>query len=308
MSELVAVLGAGVMGAQIGAEYSLGGAHVTLVTRSTVSASDAVRRAHAALDALAAYGLALPGAVAEAKSRIRGSADLAGSCAGSDLIVESLPEVLTVKAAALTLALAVAPNAIVASNTSSISILQLGNAIGAASRTIGTHYWNPPTLMPLVEVIPCSATERSISERMVARLRGLGKEPVVVADVKGFVWNRLQFALLREAVRLVHDNVADAATIDLIVRRGLARRLQLVGPFETVALGGPHTFAAIARELFPEIEAYVDPQAINDVALPAKESLVGLARSRDDALAALRRRELTPMADRPSPPGAESLH
>lgn len=291
MSERVAVLGAGLMGAQIGAEYALAGHPVTLLTRSNASANDAVARARRALRYLAEQRLASAEAVAAAEDRLAPATDVGLACAEADVIVESLPEDLAAKAPALRVAAGAAPRAIIASNTSSIPIAEIGAAAGAPERTIGTHYWNPPTLMPLVEVIPSEATSAAVRSRVIAMLEAMGKEPVVVKDVIGFVWNRLQFALLREAVRLATAGVADPATIDRIMRRGLARRWQLIGPFETMTLGGPRTFATIARLLFPEIEAHLDPDAILGVALPPSADLAGRAGRRDAALAELLRRE-----------------
>ena len=161
-------------------------------------------------------------------------------------------EDLEQKAAALAPVIAVAPGAIVASNTSSIPISAIGAAGGAPERTVGAHYWNPPLLMPLVEVIRGDQTSDETVDTILATLRGLGKRPVVAErDVPGFVWNRLQLALLREAVWIVEQGVASPATVDEIVRDGLARRWRYTGPFQTAALGGPDTFERVASNLWP---------------------------------------------------------
>jgi 3-hydroxybutyryl-CoA dehydrogenase len=116
--------------------------------------------------------------------------------------------------------------------------------------------------MPLVELIRGDRTANETVERMTATLRAMGKRPVLVEkDVPGFVWNRLQLALLREAVWIVEQGVAAPETVDEIVRDGLARRWRLTGPFETVALGGPDTFVRVAANLFPvlsEADAMAD--------------------------------------------------
>ena len=139
-----------------------------------------------------------------------------------------------------------------ASNTSSIPITAIGQAIGAGERTIGAHYWNPPLLMPMVEVIRGDHTAPAVVEEMTATLRALGKQPVLVdQDVPGFAWNRLQLALLREAVWLVENGVATPETVDEIVRDGLARRWRYTGPFQTAALGGAETFERVAANLWP---------------------------------------------------------
>jgi 3-hydroxybutyryl-CoA dehydrogenase len=106
--------------------------------------------------------------------------------------------------------------------------------------------------MPLVEIIPGAGTKESVTRRVEDTLKEMGKRPVRIdRDVPGFVWNRLQLALLREAAWVVENGVATPEVVDEIVRDGLARRWRLTGPFETVALGGPDTFTRIAANLFP---------------------------------------------------------
>src|SRR3989442_15933175 len=106
--------------------------------------------------------------------------------------------------------------------------------------------------MPLVEVISGPNTSRATVEGMVRILKGMGKEPVMVGDIPGFVWNRLQFALLREAVWLVDKGLVGAEAIDLIMERGLARRWTTAGPFLPAGLGGPRAIRKVAKLLFPD--------------------------------------------------------
>ena len=120
---------------------------------------------------------------------------------------------------------------ILASNTSSLPITDIGAAIGAAERTVGTHYLNPPLLMPTVEVIAGEHTSEETLAFARDTVTALGKLPVIVRrDVPGFVWNRLQFALVRELTWLVENDVASAEDLDTVVREGLARRWRRVGP------------------------------------------------------------------------------
>jgi 3-hydroxybutyryl-CoA dehydrogenase len=286
----VVVLGAGLMGAEIGAEYLAAGHDVVLVTQSERSAKAAAARAREALNALWELGLLETGG-AHALGQLSTAIDGASAARGAELVVESLPEELDEKVAALRIAAAAAPDAILASNTSSLSISELGRRVGAPQRVIGTHYWNPPTLMPLVEVVRGVETAPSIVDRVVTILLGLRKEPVLVADVPGFAWNRLQFALLREATWLVTHGVADRETVDRIVRRGLGRRLGLVGPFETMALGGRDTFKGIAQRLWPELTGELPSEALDEVPLPDAASLRERVLERDQSLARLLREE-----------------
>jgi len=282
----VTIVGAGLMGAQIGAEYALGGHTVTLVTRSASSASASRRRAVDALAFLAETGLADADATKAAQERLRTGTDLRQACAGAAVAVESIPEQFEAKVDILRQVAAAAPaDAVIASNTSSLSIAHLGQAAGIPERMIGTHYWNPPTLMPLVELVTTAATAPRLVERMVALLRTLGKDPVVIRDALGFVWNRLQLALLREAASLVSQGIADAETVDLVIRRGLARRWSVVGPFQSIALGGPATFAAVGRLLFPELRCDVDPELLRTITLRQAPPAAEAARRRNLALA-----------------------
>ena len=276
------MIGAGLMGAQIGAEYALAGFEVMLLNRTAASAAAAGDRARTAVRFLANNELAGHEAAERALTLIQPAIDLDSACRGAEVVVESIAEDLDQKVAVLARAAAAAPAAIIASNTSSIPIASIGERIGAGERTIGTHYWNPPTLMPLVEVIPGRETSPPVVTRMTELLAGMGKEPVTVADIPGFVWNRLQLSLIREAVSLVGKGAASPETIDLILRHGLGRRWSQVGPFETMALGGRETFAGVARLLFGELDHELSPEALLEVEPPPAEQLAA-ARSRRDA-------------------------
>jgi len=269
----VLVVGAGRMGAQIGVEYLLGGHEVVFCARDVDAAAVRVRDA---LDLAARLG-----ATSEPAWMVTD-----GLAADADLVVESLPEDLALKASLLTPVAGVSPAAIVATNTSSLPITVLGEAIGAPERTIGTHYWNPPLLMPLVEVIPGEATSPAVVERICAALTALGKQVVVVErDVPGFIWNRLQLALMREALWLAENGVADPGTIDVVVRDGLARRWRHVGPFAAAALGGIDTWRQIGENLLPELSRAQDLAGLEAFLDTDPGELRRLRDERDEALA-----------------------
>ncbi len=267
----VLVVGAGLMGAQIGCEYALGGHDVTALARHAEPAAERVR---AALASVGALGLASAEQAKAAASRISVAAQ--APLAGWDIVVESVPEDLELKATLLRPVAEASPEAILATNTSSLSVTKLGEAIGAPERTIGTHYWNPPLLMPLVEVVHAERTSPSVVERMRSVLDALGKRPVVVRDVPGFIWNRLQMAVLREAAWIVENGAAAPDTVDEILTYGLARRWRNVGFFKAIALGGVGTWQRTSANLLPELSAATelpdlrqwteDPAALADVA------------------------------------------
>jgi len=244
----VLCLGAGRMGSQIGVEYALGGHSVVFVVRRI---DQARARVGAALETVARHRLATEPAIDGARRRISFRDAVIGEEA-VELVVESLPEDRMVKVGPIREAAERWPDATVATNTSSIGISELGRLTGVSERIVATHYWNPPLLMPLVELLGGEGTPAKRVEQLAATLSDLGKRPVLLrAEVPGMLWNRLQLAMLRECLWLVQHEVATPEQIDEVVRDGLARRWRLLGPFETVSLGGAAVFDAIAENLFP---------------------------------------------------------
>jgi 3-hydroxybutyryl-CoA dehydrogenase len=268
------------MGAQIGVEYALGGHEVTLVARNAARARE---RADAAFGIVRRHGLAADDVVEDASTRVAVAAEATPD--RWELVVESLPEDLALKTRLLEPLAAGSPDAILASNTSSLSITELGERVGAPARTLGTHYWNPPLLMPLVEVVAGERTDPALIERMRELLRALGKRPVAVErDVAGFVWNRLQMAVLREALWIVENGVATPDTVDEVLTHGLARRWRHVGFFRAIGLGGVETWQRSAANLVPHISA---ADRIGDLRrwVHENDGAVELAEQRDRGLA-----------------------
>ncbi|MBW3633502.1 MAG: 3-hydroxyacyl-CoA dehydrogenase family protein [Chloroflexi bacterium] len=279
----VVLLGPGLMGSQIACEYALGGHDVVVLARRPDVARERIERGFATARE---HGLATAEESDAARERISLAEDIAAT-EGARVIVESVVEDLVEKQAALEPVVARNPDAIVASNTSSIPITAIGAAIGAGERTVGVHYWNPPLLMPMVEVIRGGETAGAVVAEMTAILRTLGKRPVLVdRDVQGFAWNRLQLALLREAVWLVENGVASPQTVDEIVRDGLARRWRYTGPFQTAALGGASTFERVANLLWPALSRSTSLQDLRQWLDESPETTGPLRERRDPGLAA----------------------
>lgn len=245
----VVVAGAGLMGTQIGVEYALGGHSVTFLSRDPETAH---RRLKATFQLVEELALASSSERTSARDNVQVVDELAALDRRTELAVESIVEQLEEKVALLRGLAEQLPSAILASNTSSLSITTLGVGAGADARMIGTHYWNPPLLMPLVEVVATDRVRPEIVATVMSALSALGKHPVrAERDVPGFIWNRMQLALLREAVWLAETGVASPEAIDQVVSEGLARRWRYTGPFQTAALGGAATFERIASNLWP---------------------------------------------------------
>lgn len=272
----VVVIGAGQTGSQIGVEFLLAGHEVLFIARRP---GEAAARVDAALRLAGEFQLAPADTLTGAKAAVAVVSSVAEANGFVDLVIESIVEELEAKKQVLQAAARTFPGALLASNTSSLSITALGEASGAAERMLGIHYLSPPLLTRPVEVVVGARTARNAVERACAILNGLGKLPVVVErDVPGFVWNRLQFALLREALWLVGEGIASPETVDEVVKEGLARRWRYTGPFETLALGGVAQFRVIAANLFPELST---AQTVDDDALPAAKDEAMLAELRN---------------------------
>jgi 3-hydroxybutyryl-CoA dehydrogenase len=278
----VVVVGAGLMGSQIAAEYALGGHGVHCLARHP----EATRtRVDEALATALRLGLSDEQATRSAAGRlsIAGALDALERC---DLVVESVPEDLALKGEVLAPIAARFPEAVIASNTSSLSIGAIGVACAAAERTVGTHYWNPPLLMPLVEVIAGPDSRAEAVELARTAVASCGKRPVLVQrDVPGFIWNRLQHALLREALWIVDNGVATPEAVDEVVRFGNARRWEHVGPFAAAALGGIGTWQRVAGELFPVLSNAQDAGDLERALWADEAELAAIAAARDAELA-----------------------
>ena len=207
---------------------------------------------------------------------VAAGADAAGSggiaaetFAGATVVVESIVEDLTVKRALLARVEAlIDPSAVLVTNTSSLRVSELATALRRPERFAALHFLHPADRTELVEVIGGERTSAATLAEILSLADRLGKTAIHVrADVPGFVWNRLQFALLRECLALVEDGVADVATVDAVVERGLAPRWSDAGPFAIADRGGVATFARIAATLFPALASSGEvPPLLRDAA------------------------------------------
>lgn len=199
----------------------------------------------------------------EADVRVGLEAELEAAADGADWVFEAAPEKLELKQEIFEWLDAAAPgDAILATNTSVMRVGDVAARAKARHRIVGTHWWNPPFLIPLVEVVQGADTDPAVVERTTVLLAALGKTPVHVRrDVAGFVGNRLQHALWREAFDLVDKGVCDPRTIDTVIKAGFGRRLPVLGPIETADLIGLDLTLAIHEYVLPELDPPSEPSA-----------------------------------------------
>ncbi|MGV3634580.1 MAG: 3-hydroxyacyl-CoA dehydrogenase family protein [Pseudorhodoplanes sp.] len=249
----IAVIGAGLMGHGIAQVFALGG-HDVIITDSFTANLDTVK-------ARISANLADLGDDAAAVSRVTPNADLAATVRDADYVVEAILEDLPLKQRLFAdIERHARPDAILASNTSVIPITRIMEGLKHRERAIGTHWWNPPYLVPLVEVIGTQWTSPQVIETTMALHKAIGKTPVhVKKDVAGFVGNRLQHALWREAVALVEHGICDAETVDTVIKAAFGRRLAVLGPLENADLVGTDLTLAIHKTVLPEIESRPGP-------------------------------------------------
>ena len=253
----VAVVGTGTMGPGIAAVFAFGGWQAVLVGRTRDTLASGLSRSRLTGANLERFGLLPRGRAAEAETRLSGTTDLEAAAAGADLVVECIAENLEAKLDCFRrLDRAARPDAILATNTSGLSISTIAAATSCPARVAGMHWWNPPHLIPLIEVVSGKQTDEATVAAIADTARALGKRPVVVRkDVPGFIGNRLQYALLREAVHLVESGIASAEDVDAAMRAGPGLRYAAMGPLEVADLIGLDVVADVMAYLLPELGA-----------------------------------------------------
>lgn len=252
MPDRVAVVGAGSIGVAWAIVFARAGREVALHDPDPERLAAAGAELRTKLDELEAAGLLKESAFAVAR-RVEASGDLAAAVAGATHVQENAPERLELKRELFErLGWLTGEDAVLASSTSAIMPSDLFAGVTAAHRCLVLHPVNPPHLLPVVEVVPGRLTEPAVVDRSESFLEDLGMLPVRVArEVEGFVLNRLQGAVLREAYALIRDGVVDVEGVDRIVREGLGRRWAIVGPFETADLNTRGGIEAHAEKMGP---------------------------------------------------------
>ncbi len=247
----VTVIGAGTMGHGIAYAVALAGMDVVLVDSSEAAIERALVRIRADLDEGVRRGKLSDAEHAAALRRLRGRTDVQTSARDSDLVIEAVPEQIELKVHVLRTAAEVAPeHAILASNTSSLSITTLQRSLPRPSRVVGLHFFNPVHAMKLVEVVRGADTADEVVDDAVAFSRRLGKEPIVVRDSPGFASSRLGLALGLEAMRMLEEGVASAEDIDRAMELGYRHSM---GPLRLTDLVGLDVRLSIAQVLHAQL-------------------------------------------------------
>ena len=254
---IVTVVGAGLMGQGIALQFALHGFKVHLHDTSTEILDKSIVAISDNLRLLSGMDMADGSDIPAILDRITADVSLEKSLNGSDLVIEAVYEDLDLKRSIFADLDELAPaHTIFASNTSSFMASQLVTNLTAGDRVLVANWWNPPYLLPLVEVVPGPDTSQNSTDILCKLLKQAGKSPVVLQkESLGFIGNRLQFALLREAISLVESGVATAEDVDRVVTSSFGRRLAVAGPFEVFDIAGWDTILHIIDELFPHIES-----------------------------------------------------
>jgi 3-hydroxybutyryl-CoA dehydrogenase len=246
----MAVIGSGYMGGGIAQTLAIAGHPVRLADRDGHAAEEARLRLTAQARAFEAQGLLPSGSADLVEQNLSAADSIEEAVAGASYITEAAPETLELKLAILGRVCAAAPqDAIIGTNTSAIPIANLAEGVTNPGRFLGVHWMNPAPFIPCVELIATTETAPHTVDAVEALMRRIGKSPIRVADTAGFVANRLQFALYKEAARMVEEGVATPQQIDDVVSNSFGFRLALFGPFAIGDMAGLDVFESAFKTL-----------------------------------------------------------
>lgn len=253
----IAVIGAGLMGHGIALVMARAGHQVAISDPDETTRHSLTERVRASLATIGANEQETHSCI----KRIRLEENLPETVHNADFLFEAAPEKLPLKQKIFAEIEDHAPQTcVLASNTSVIQISLIMEGLNTRNRALGTHWWNPPHMIPLVEVIKTPWTDENSMTAMTALLDGAGKTPVrVEKDVPGFIGNRLQHALWREAISLVENGICDARAVDTVIKASFGRRLAVLGPLENADLVGTDLTLDIHENVLFDLESRQGP-------------------------------------------------
>lgn len=262
-SKPICILGAGLMGVGIATHFARFGYDVWLYDTDSSRIAEISGVAGGILDELIVTDQFAIGEKATVVARLHGTTSLQ-DIAACRLLIEAIPERLELKHALYAqLEELIAPEAVIASNTSGLPPDALAEKLTHPERLLIAHFWHPPHFIPLVEIVPGTATKPEYLHELQQQLIAMQLEAVVLdRAAPGFVGNRLQFALLREALHIVKSGIASAEVVDQVMRASLGRRYAMVGPLEAADMTGLSTVQDICRHLLPELATGSDMMSL----------------------------------------------
>ena len=258
--EHIAVIGAGLMGHGIAQEFASAGYQVRLQDVTDAQLQTARAQIEKNLNVLAENDILAKESISETLGRIQTDTALEAAAANADFVVEAVTENLPLKQGIFEKLDAICPpHTILASNTTALMPSQIGLNAKRKDQILNTHYFNPPYLIPLVELIRSPDTSDETVNATFELFTAIGKTPAIIEkEVLGFVGPRLQAALIREAFAIVERGIASAETVDLVVRNSFGRRLSVAGPFEVFELAGWDLVLAAFEELYKDLNSSPD--------------------------------------------------
>jgi len=259
----VAVVGTGVMGSGIAQVFAQQGFSVIVNDLNEDILQKAKKRIENNLYLFHQEGVLSKGDLKGALQNLTFSSQL-DEISGVDIVVEAIPEQIKLKQALFQkLDKMFSSEVILATNTSGISISSIASVTKRPDRVVGMHWWNPPYIIPVVEIIKGGKTKEEIVEAVRELVVRLKKKPVLVKkDIPGFLGNRMQYALMREAVHLLEEKVASAEDIDTMVKAGFGFKFPVIGPLETIDMAGMDIFYNVSQYLYKELDSSKQPQKL----------------------------------------------
>jgi 3-hydroxybutyryl-CoA dehydrogenase len=259
----IAVIGAGLMGHGIAQVFASKNYNVLLLDIKDELLSKAIENIRANLSLMAKKGIGSENEIRKIISRIKTATNMA-EAAKAQLVIECVFEDMELKQKVFRdLDQTCSPDTILASNTSAMSITEIASKARRRERIVGTHFWNPPFLIPLVEVTKAKDTSDEVMEVTYQVMKNAGKHPVkCLKDAPGFIANRLQHALWREAISMVENGIADAATVDEALKNSFAIRLPVLGPLENADMVGLDLILSIHDYILKHLESSPNPSPL----------------------------------------------
>jgi 3-hydroxybutyryl-CoA dehydrogenase len=251
----ITVLGAGTMGFGIALVFAVAGYRVNMYGRSLSGIARAFRNIRTTLETFLKRGLVQQSEITAILAGINGVTSLEEAVGGAHFVIEAIDEKLAAKQQIFAGVEEFCPDtAILASNTSGLGPTAIAGLLRHKDRFVVAHFWNPPYLMPAVEIVPGQDTSERTVNTTCALMERIGRIPVTLTkEFPGFIGNRLQLAMLREALYIVESGIASVEAVDAMVKYNLGRRLSITGPLESVDLGGLDVFYNISAYLMKEL-------------------------------------------------------